>query len=166
MDIGTGITAIIFLALCLGIYWLLTRKNAQMEQHMLRLLKNEAEKNNAKLVHHDTWHNCAIGLDNKSRVIFATRKSTNETPSSCTSLSNVNECKTRITHGESTLAGDNFKNVKQVELLLSTSSKITPELRMEFYNESPLTPSLTGELQLVEKWSALINKELGKISRK
>lgn len=78
-------------------------------------------------------------------------------------LSEVQKC--RVINSESTVnhTGGTHKVIEKLELTFTYRDKGKPEAVLEFYNTDSDSLTLTGELQLAEKWNKIANDCLSAI---
>ena len=166
MDLGTSIIGLTFLLFCFIIFVILSRSNQKGEKQLLQSLKGLAEQNNCKIVQHDIWNNSAIGIDNTANIVFAIRNTNNNSISFQINLSEMQKCRVINAKRNGSNKEGNFKVIEKLELAFTYRDKNKPETFLDFYNADYDTSSLSGELQLIEKWCKIANDKLTILSLK
>lgn len=160
MDSGTIIIAILFILVCSIPFVIMGRNNKKREKQFLRTLSEMADKNNCKLSNHDFLAHAAIGTDFDAKMIFFIKKVNNIETHQVVTLAEIQSCKlinaTRTGSNEDGL----FKIIDKLELMLEHCNKNKAKTILEFYNAGYSSPTLTGELQLAEKWCKMINDKV------
>lgn len=135
------------------------------EKKLLQGLTEIAESNNCKISRYELWNSSTIGIDDTSLMIFYTRKSKDIETSQQINLTETQKC--RVINLSRTVSNKegNFKVVDKLELAFSFQDKNRSEVVLEFYNADYDSLTLTGELQLVEKWCKLFNDKISEISK-
>lgn len=135
------------------------------EKKLLQGLTEIAERNNCKLSRYELWNNSTIGIDDTSLMIFYTRKSKDIETSQQINLAETQKC--RVINLSRTVRNKegNFKVVEKLELAFSFQDINRGDVVLEFYNADYDSLTLTGELQLVEKWCKLFNDKISELSK-
>lgn len=160
MDLGTTLTAILIAVVCIIPFVIMNKINTRREQRFLQPLFSMAQNHHSKIKQYDTWINAAVGIDHKTGMIFFFKKVNNIETSRQVHLSEIRKCRvkqvTKIAGDES----DNFKAIAKIDLAFEHLDTRKAELLLEFYNADTDGGTLTGELQLAEKWQKLINYKI------
>ena len=156
MIIMIGMIVFIFVVPSLWIYISSLRKEKQLKNKLFQL----AATNSCAISEFDFWKNSAIGLDKDKHRIFYVRDIKSEEYKKEVDLSEIQKCRvinaSRSMHNKN----GNYTAVDRLELMFTFRDKTKPELGLEFYNTTHDSLSLAGEVQLVEKWSGIVDKEL------
>jgi len=153
MIIGIIILLACFLPLIL--VYIFRKRN---EKALLRNLFDIAKGKNCSINQWDLWSNTAIGLDEEKHILFFIRN-TNDNLTQEINLSNVTKCKVVSINSSYSEKGEKDA-VGKLELALFSNDKMKSEIRLEFYNTKHDNLTLNGELQLVEKWEKIVEKEI------
>ncbi|UEG49547.1 hypothetical protein LK994_12975 [Ferruginibacter lapsinanis] len=158
MDSGTTIIGLMFLLFCVIIFMVMISNNRKKEKKLLQSLENMAKENKCKIVQFDIWNNSVIGIDDATSVLFAIRNAKEESISSQIDLSEMKSCRVEKTNR---VTDDNdFKEIEKLELVFTHKDKTIPDIFLHFYNREYDTGSLSGELQLIEKWNTIANNTI------
>lgn len=160
MDLGTSITAILIAIACIIPFIIMNKINARRERQFLQPLFSLAQNHHSRVSQYDTWSNAAVGIDYHRGMVFFFKKIDNTEVSRQVTLSEIRKC--RIVQVTKTASDepDNFKPIAKIELTFEHLDKTKPDTILEFYNADADGGTLTGELQLVEKWRLLINNKM------
>jgi hypothetical protein len=165
MDLGTTIVGIVIILICIIPFALMSINSRKKEKKLLQGLTEIAERNNCKLSRYELWNNSTIGIDDTSLMIFYTRKSKDIETSQQINLAETQKC--RVINLSRTVRNKegNFKVVEKLELAFSFQDINRGDVVLEFYNADYDSLTLTGELQLVEKWCKLFNDKISELSK-
>ena len=146
----------IFVIPSLWIYISSLKKEKQLKNKLFNL----AATSSCAISEFDFWKNSAIGLDKNRHRIFFVRDIKSEEYKKEVDLSEIQKC--RVINASRSLhsKNGNYTAVDRLELIFTYRDKARPELGLEFYNTTHDSLSLAGEIQLVEKWSGIVDKEL------
>jgi ABC-type glycerol-3-phosphate transport system permease component len=154
-----GMIVFIFVIPSFWIYISSLRKEKQLKNKLFQL----ASSNSCAISEFDFWKNSAIGLDRNSHRIFFVRDKKTEEDVKEVDLSEIQKCRmvnaSRSLHNKN----GNYTAIDKLELMFTFRDKNKPEVGLEFYNNTHDSLSLAGEVQLAEKWSAIVGKELAGI---
>ena len=160
MDLGATIVGIAILVLCSIPFIVISRNHRQRKQNLLQGLINFARKNQGNISRYDVWNKSIIGMDDTTPRIFFAKKAAHGEIQQMISLAEVQKC--RVVTSDRLIGQDvaNQKVIEKLELIFTHWEKSTPESVVEFYNTDTDIPTLTGELQLAEKWCKMVNDGL------
>ncbi|WBU88454.1 hypothetical protein [Cellulophaga omnivescoria] len=159
MDLGTDITAIIIISVCLLPFIFIARSRKKREKKMLASLEEIAKENNCTVNDYDINADFIIGIDHKQNQVFYYKSEEGVINQGAVNLTGIKKCKI-ATHTQ-TINAKNRKEyvVKGLDLKFIPRYNQDPEVSFTVY-DSDLKMQLTGELQLAKKWETLINKKL------
>lgn len=165
---GTG-TIIFVLVVLIGIVLpivLLNSKKKNKEKQFIKTLFDLAEKNNCKISEHNLWNNTLIGIDKETRKLFFIRKTDNNLTTNEIDLSEIQKC--RIVKSNRIVNNKDSENnvVDKLELSFAFRDTKKSETILEFYNTNRDNLTVYRELQLIEKWSELVNATIAVINQK
>ncbi len=165
MELGTTIVGIVIILICIIPFALMSINNKKKEKKLLRGLSAFAERNSFKISRYELWNNSTIGIDDTSLTIFYTRKSRDIETSQQINLAEIQKC--RVINSSRTWSNKdgNFKVIDKLELVFSFQDKGKNEVVLEFYNAEYDSSTLTGELQLVEKWCKIFNEKISEMTK-
>jgi len=156
MIIMIGMIVFIFVIPSVWIYI----SNLKKEKQLKNKLFNLAATSSCAISEFDFWKNSAIGLDKNRHKIFYVRNIKSEEYKKEVDLSEIQKC--RVINASRSLhsKNGNYTAIDKLELIFTFRDKNIPEVGLEFYNTTHDSLSLAGEVQLVEKWSGIVDMEL------
>jgi ABC-type glycerol-3-phosphate transport system permease component len=156
MIIMIGMIVFIFVIPSIWIYISSLKKEKQLKNKLFQL----AATNSCAISEFDFWKNSAIGLDKSRQRIFYVRDIKSKEEMKEVDLSEIQKC--RVVNASRSLhnKNGNYTAIDRLELMFTFRDKNKPEVGLEFYNTTHDSLSLAGEVQLVEKWSEIVDKEL------
>ena len=158
MDSGTLIIAILFILVCSIPFVIMGSK--KREKQFLRMLLEMAGKNNGKLSTYDFLTHAAIGIDDRANMIFFVKKVYNMETHQLVTLHKIQKCCVITATRNGSNEDGIFKIIDKLELVFEHRDKRKADTILEFYNADYSSPTLTGELQLVEKWCKMLNDKI------
>ena len=156
MIIMIGMIVFIFVVPSVWIYISSLKKEKQLKNKLFNL----AAANSCAISEFDFWKNSAIGLDKNRHRIFYVRDIKSEEYMKEVDLSEIQKC--RVVNASRSLHNNkgNYTAIDRLELIFSNKDKNKPEIGLEFYNTTHDSLAMSGEVQLVEKWSEIVDREL------
>jgi len=163
MESGTTIVGIILLlAIVLPIIFLVSKKSKNGKQFSSELF-DFASKNNGTISEHELWNNTALGLDKETHQLYFIKNAANNKIKHKINLLEIQKCRIVNTSRNIKYKGENHKVIDRLELAFTSRDKSKPEILLEFYNTDYDSATLSGELQLIEKWFKIIDGQLGQV---
>ena len=160
MDLGNIILGTIILTICIGPLVLLYFKSVNTNTKMLQSLKEIAQQHNCSISKHEFCNNFAIGLDENNNYAFFFKQIEKDSISQFVNLSEFKDCKAVKRTSFTKVKDENITFFEKIELKFIPKNKSQAETTFELY--TPENRQLSGELQLVDKWSTQINEHLSK----
>jgi hypothetical protein len=157
LDLGTAISGGIIFIVCMLPFILMYMKRKKNEKQFLQLLSTIAEQQNCQISQYDVFGMFGIGLDEVKNVVFFYRKTNDNINEYTVDLSGIKSCEV-INTG---VMDNKQRVVDSLELSFIPVAKNNSIVKMVFFN-SKTNIQLCGELQLIEKWSTIINNQLKK----
>jgi hypothetical protein len=135
---------------------LIRLRNKNRLNEILKPLLVFAQENNSEISFFDYWDKTLIGVDNHeiNRLFFIRNTPCNVIREKIT-LSEVSECKILKTERKVKYYKELVNVIDRIELIFSFNNH-RPELSLEFYNTDYDQLTLSGELQLAEKWAGTL----------
>ena len=159
MDFGT-IFGLIFLIICVLAVVLVNSNKKKKGKRFSQTLFDMVEKNNCKISEYDLWNNTLIGIDKDSHYLFFIRKTDSNVITNEIDLSEIQKCRVvnsaRIVNNKKSSSNV----IDKLELSFSYRDPKKNETTMEFYNTNRDSLTVYRELQLIEKWSEIINTDI------
>ena len=165
MDSSTTITMGIFILFFIILFVIINSNKKKKEAQFLLPLKKLAEKDNCEISHFDIWNNSVIGIDETQNIVFAIRKINDTEISQRINLAEVFRCNVAEVSSTSVTKEGNIKAFDRIDLAFSNKDKSKANFVVEFYNADTGRLTLTGELQLAEKWCKIANERIASISK-
>jgi hypothetical protein len=165
MSLGLIITG----ALCLFLFIIIlvaARNSKRKKQNtFLNPLNSLAEGANCKISQYDIWNDSVIGIDNTRNFVFAIRKTIDNETSVTINLAEVFRCRIAEVSRTTGPKEGNFIAFDRIDLVFMCKDKSKADIVVEFYNANTDRLTLTGELQLAQKWCMLINNITAALSK-
>jgi hypothetical protein len=130
-----------------------TKKNKMMAIQAL------AKEHGCSLTIFDYWDKTLIGLDQEKGFLFYIRNISGKESRHAVNLSEVSACRMGKTEHRTSYNGNSVAIVDKLEVVLSFSGQ-KPDLALEFYNTDYDQLTLSGELQMTEKWTSLVKERI------
>ncbi len=152
MDIGTSIIGGIIVLICILPFVLFYVKKQKQQQKIIHNLSNIAKMNNASIETNEIWNHSAIGFDATNKMLFFSKKATDMDSFETLNLAEVQK---------SSIVKIQNKNqaIHRLELKFEFNDHNKHDKSIEFYDQNE-TLSLVNELELIEKWNAIIAKTI------
>jgi hypothetical protein len=156
MDLESVIIGAILLAIFIVPLIILNYNRVRNETKKLQSLTEFALQLNCEISQHEFCGDFIIGIDENRNFIFFLKQKKEDIISQFVDLSGCYSCqvykKTRSLEGKN----ENVVILERVELRFFPTNKSKGETRFEMYDEET-NMQLSGELQLIDKWSKKIN---------
>lgn len=159
MDLGSAIFGAISIMLCVLPFVIMNRKKKKKEKRIFRFLSEIAVQKNCQIDQYEVFGQLAIGIDEKRKFAFFYKQTKNGAEEHSVDLGDVQRCKVIKTTRTVRNKEANHYIIDRLELSFVPSARNEPEIKWEFFN-SDISIRVSGELQLIEKWSLLINGHL------
>jgi hypothetical protein len=158
MDLGSAIIGAILIAIFVVPVILINKNSKKRDNKALQSLINIATEHNCIISKHEICSDFVIGIDEIKNFVFFFKQKNENAISQFVDLSEI-----RISQAlKSTRAvkskNENVTIIEKVKLSFIPKNKAKTEIKFDLYDEDNVQPN--GELQLVDKWSKLINDRL------
>ncbi len=159
MNPYTVIAGAVLLAVCILPLFIIIRSRKKVENQMSKSLEKIANASNCQLSFKDLSGNFAIGIDDNKKFVFFFKNSKVAVIEESIELAKYKSCK--VIKSSKTIKSGNgtYNEIEKLELNFIPKIKDNEEINLEFFNAEG-SFQLNGELQVIEKWSNLINKRL------
>jgi hypothetical protein len=150
--LGWSIAALIIVSLIV-----ITRlKNKSRDQKKLKPLLEYAAGYNSVITQYDIWDKTLIGLDNNMiKRLFFIRKIPDREIRETIILSEVSECRMYKTNRKVKYKSGFTEVIDRIDVILYLYNH-RQEVCLEFFNTDYDNLTLTGELQIAQKWTEII----------
>lgn len=143
-----------------GLIVLIRLRKKSRDQKNLEPLLSFAREYNTEISDYDTWNRTLIGLDNKeTKSLFFIRNIPGRIIREKINLSEVSDCRMYKTERKVKYHNEFVNVVDRIEVNISFYNH-QPGTIIEFYNADYDQLTLSGELQLAQKWSGMIKDNL------
>lgn len=159
MDQGTALVGLIIILLCAIPFVLMGLASRNKKKKILNGLMETAVRNHCNISRFELKNNFAIGIDDEAAMAFFKRNSKDSDVSQEVNLSEVQRC--RVYNSTRTTGSKGAANVvDRLELLFAFQDKTKGDASFEIFNTNHGSLTLTGELQLAEKWAKIFNEKI------
>jgi len=165
MDFGTIIGLVLLLIIVLTVVILNSNKKNKKKQ-FVQTLFDMAEKSNCKISDNDLWNNTLIGIDKNAHKLFFLRKTEDNSISNEIDLSGIQKCRVINSSRIVTNKESNHTVIDRLELALTSADPKIADTILQFYNTNRDNLFLNGEIQLAEKWAAIVNTNIAGITQR
>lgn len=137
------------------------RNNRKREKKIYSVLHSFASDNDSKISSYDRWDKTLIGIDtNEICKLFFIRTIGNKEFKEVINLSEVTKCRLIKTERTVLVNKENVNVIDKIAVVFSFRNIQRQEISLEFYNNDYDQLTLSGELQLAEKWTGIIGEIL------
>jgi hypothetical protein len=160
MDLGTIIITLVFITIVTVPFVLTGYSKKRKRKNLFNQISKMAEKEACVITQHEFCGNFVIGLDGAANRLFFFKKVENLEISKSVNLREFKSC--RLINSNRTV-GDKksgYNVVDKLELCFYPNDKSKPDILVELYNDEYDSLTLSGELQLAEKWEKLLNERM------
>ena len=165
MDSNTMVIGVIIVLFGITLYILNSRSKKKKEAQFLQPLSRLAEKDNCKISQYDIWNDSVIGIDETQNTVFAIRKKKEKETSIVVNLAEIFRCRVIEVSRTSGPKEGNAIAFDRIDLAFINKDKSKADVVVEFFNANTDRLTLTGELQLAEKWCVLVNNKLASLGK-
>lgn len=159
ITLGSTIIGTITMIICALPFVMVNNSKKKREKIFLQSLLEIAAQNNCQIYQHEILGNFAIGIDETKNFVFFYSQIKDKENKQYVDMSETQSCKVINTSRTFKNKDGNQKVIERLALSFVPTAKNKPEIIIEFFN-ADVSLRLNGELQLIEKWSNLINDRL------
>ena len=159
MDTSSLIMGLVLVSICIVPLYLFNLNRKNKKKRLLQALSNIAAQHNCTISQYDVCGENIIGMDEAKKYVFCFKKQNDEIQEHFVNLAEIKNCKTTHTTRNVKHNDEVQKVTEKVELSFIPINGSEPNINWEFFNEE-VKSHMTGELQLVEKWTKLISAQL------
>ncbi|RDB02726.1 hypothetical protein [Runella aurantiaca] len=160
MDLGASIVGMIVILICIIPFVLISINNRKKGEKLRQKLFGFAENSNFTISRFDSWHHSSIGIDDQNSIVFFTRTVNDQAFLRQINLSEIQKCRVIISRKTASNSGE----IERLELAFTYHNKQKSEVILEFYNAAYDSLTLSGELQMVEKWGKIVNDKISVVT--
>ena len=158
MKLSTILIVATIIAISVILYVLVSVQSKNKAKKKLQVLNDFASKHNCSITKNEIYNNISIGMDEKTNFLFFI-KSNNDIIDVLkhVNLSEIRNCIV-VNTGRTVKFNNSYTTViEKLDLCFYPVNKNKEQLQLEFYNVELDGSILNDELQLIEKWSDIIN---------
>jgi len=159
MDLGVTIVGGVIIAACVLPFVIMGRNKMRREKKMLQSLSDLAKSQNCTISSYEFCGDFVIGIDEDKKVSFFYKNAKGKETLDFVNLSDIHTCKSNKVAKTTKDSNGNTDVHDVVELCFVSNNKANQDHRFILFNEED-SIRLSGELQVADKWSALINNRL------
>lgn len=156
MELGTTIMGLAAIALFVLPVVAMNKSRKNKEKELLEGLKTLATSNNSDIHSFDFGMEFAIGLSQSKRQVFFHKRGKAKIVEQCISLEKVQKCFSDFTKRRIRTKNGVESVIEKIELVMISNEKDNEIIRLGFFNSEEYS-QMNGEIELVEKWQAVIN---------
>ncbi|MCF8371941.1 MAG: hypothetical protein K9H64_09980 [Bacteroidales bacterium] len=135
--------------------------NKKKLKKTISVLQDFAKELNSMISNYDHWDKTLIGIDNKGvNKLFFIRTTRDKEFREVINLAEVKDCRLAKTERNVHYNSNNVSAIDRIVLVFSFIDTHKPDIALEFYNSDYDQLILTGELQLAQKWSGIVQSIL------
>lgn len=156
IDIGSTIFGAISIMLCVLPFVIMNRKRKKKEKIIFQSLSEFAFQKNCQIDQYEVFGQLAIGIDENRDFLFFYKQTNDHEEEHTLNLGDIQRCKVINTTRRVRKKEGNHYIIERLELSFIPLARNEVDIKWEFFN-SDVSIRVSGELQLIEKWSKLIN---------
>ena len=165
MDSSTTITVGIFILICIILFVIINSNKKKRAKQYLLPLNELAENKDCTISLYDIWSDSVIGIDETKNIVFTIRKTKEKETNLAVNLAEIFRCRVAEVSRTSGPKEGNIKAFDRIDLVFASKDKSKADVVVEFYNANTDRLTLTGELQLAEKWCKIVNDKITSITK-
>jgi hypothetical protein len=161
MDLGSILTGVIAIGLCILPFILFAMNKNKSKAILLDSLSKVADEQKYKISKHELGSEFALGLDENSNHLFFYKKIKDKETKSIVNLNNISDVsviKTNKTLGSN---GSSQQVIDSLALQFSSSDLKNPKTQIEFYNMKD-SMQISGELDIMNRWHEMLMSRIKK----
>lgn len=159
MDLGTTITGIVLLILCILPIVFFSRNRKKREKELFQTIADLAANDNTKISQFEHCGDLVIGMDEGGKSIYFAKRFDENQIAKVVNLKEVKNCKVVNVSRKVSNENGSHNVLEKLELKFEPVDKSKSEYVFEFYRVEDRIP-LNGELQLIEKWAGIAKARL------
>ncbi|MFB6319483.1 hypothetical protein [Saccharicrinis sp. FJH54] len=159
MNTGVIIISVVLVGIWVIPVVILNRTRRKKEHKMLQAMRDFAKEQHSAITDYELYGDFSVGIDIAGHFFYYTSESNGITEVKHINLKEIKNCKVVTTRRSVVKKEGESSAVGRLDLQLIPLDRNEPFITLEFYN-SDKNPQLNGEIQSIEKWSKVINKQL------
>jgi len=158
MSLITILTILLLIVACVLPFVIIKRRDKRAENKIRQILLDHASNSNHSISQHELLNQKIIGIADATNRVFFLKHFSNKDIIHEVDLTTVERCYIHKTTRNS--IDGNYSATERVELRFTPQNRTNPEVVFEVYSLEHDSLSMSGELQLAEKWKSIIDKKL------
>lgn len=159
MNSGTIIVTIVFLVIVILPFILTGYSRKNKKKSMFSKVNEMAQDNSFTITNHEICGDLIIGIDEISNHLFFYKNRDGLEHAAMINLRDFQSCKILNSNRTERFKKKNYYIVDKLELCFHPKNANEPSVLLEIYNDEHDSLTLTGELQLIEKWEKMLNEK-------
>jgi len=159
MEFSSTFIGIVCIILFFVPIYLLSRSGARKLKQRLSALLAFSEKNGLRLSAKEAWNDCAIGIDEASKQVAYVKNTEVDHQEVLIDLKDIARCNINNVSREVKTSTGTQRIIEQIELQFFYKKAEIMPVSLQFY-DGKKQMQLSGELQVAEKWVALVKQAL------
>jgi len=136
-------------------------RNRNREKKVFSALQTFAKEINSTISSYDSWDKTLVGIDNgENNKLFFLRTISNKEYREVINLSEVMSCRVVIDERTVEYKREKVNVIDKIDLVFSFVNTHKQDVKLEFYNADYDQLTLSGELQLAQKWAGIVKSIL------
>jgi hypothetical protein len=156
MGTGTIIIGIVIVFICIAPFVWISYSRIRREKQQLNILNSFAEQHQCRVTTYEFGRGFSIGVDENSKCVFYMQKNGDRETLKHIPLREMTGCRVLNTSKNIKHSDGVYNIIEKLELAFSPADRNQPEILLAFY-DAEQKMQLAGELQMIEKWSRIIN---------
>jgi hypothetical protein len=162
MDSGTLIITIVFLVIVIFPFAVTGYSRKKKKKNLFCKLTEMAQTDNSSITQHEFCGDFVIGLDETANQLFFFKKRETTEIAVKINLKDFRKCSKFCSKREIGSKKEHYDVIDKLELCFYPKDRTIPNVLIEIYNDEHDSLTLSGELQLIEKWEKMLNDRMKK----
>jgi hypothetical protein len=163
MDSGTIIITAIFLAIIIVPFIITGYNRRNKMKKMLQSLKKLADEQNCYVTQSEVCSNFAIGIDAMANFLFFMKQTEEGVITKTVNLREYRNCRLNNSARNLSSKKEHYHVITKLILSFNPFDKSKSDEVIEIYNNEVDSLTLSGELQVAERWQEMIGLKLKRI---
>lgn len=160
MSLKTELIGIILILLTIFPILFIIKSKRKKEKEFLQTLFDLANLKKFKIEDHEMWKNAVIGIDKMNHQLFFIRTVHGLNIKKIINLSDTFLCKLVTSNKTQSIVNAYQNSIQKIELVFMQKKNNEAFDTLEIYNSDFDNLTLSGELQIAEKWTKIINSSI------
>ncbi len=163
MESGMLIMCVVLTALLISPFiFFRDGKRKSRTKNLLNNLADMAKIENCNVSMHEVWNDAAIGINKEAHKLFYVQGKESAITHIMVHLEDIKRSRVSVVSRTIERKSDSQKIIEKISIVLEHKSSVHPDVILSFYDADTDGLTLSGELQLAEKWNGIIGE--GRVS--